>query len=173
MSNYAILKSAIQQVVKKNGNNEITGALLQQSLLSMINSLGAGYQFMGVATPSTNPGTPDQKVCYLAMEEGVYPHFNNIEVGDNEIAIMTYDSQWHGIKVEIGSGGSTDLSAYATKADVNAALDGKQNTLTPGNGITINGSEISTTYKIWHGSQAEYDAIAAKDDMTIYLIEES
>ena len=54
-----------------------------------------------------------------------------------------------------------------------SALDEKQDVLTAGDGITINGSEISTAYKIWHGSQAEYDAIAAKDDMTIYLIEES
>ena len=173
MSNYNSIKAIINANVKTNGKQEISGSVLNSVLNAMVNALGVGYQFVGTATPSTNPGTPDQKVCYLAMEEGVYPHFNNIEVGDNEIAIMTYDSQWHGIKVEKGSGGSTDLSAYATKADVNAALDGKQNTLTPGNGITINGSEISTTYKIWHGSQAEYDAIAAKDDMTIYLIEES
>ena len=33
MANYENLKSAIQQVVKTNGNNAITGALLQQSLL--------------------------------------------------------------------------------------------------------------------------------------------
>ena len=66
MANYASLKAAIQQVVKTNGNNEITGALLQQSLLAMINALGADYLFVGVAQPSTNPGTPDQNVFYIA-----------------------------------------------------------------------------------------------------------
>ena len=35
MANYATLKAAIQDVVRTNGNNEITGALLQQSLLAM------------------------------------------------------------------------------------------------------------------------------------------
>ena len=67
---------------------------------------------------------------------------------------------------------STSTNPVQNKV-VKAALDGKQAKLTAGSGIIINGSEISTTYKIWHGSQAEYDAIAAKDDMTIYLIEES
>ena len=55
MANYATLRAAIQDVIKTNGNNEITGSLLQQSLLSMINALGADYQFVGIAQPSTNP----------------------------------------------------------------------------------------------------------------------
>lgn len=118
MANYETLKTAIQSVVKTNGNNEITGALLQQVLLAMINSLGSGYQFLGVATPATSPGTPDQKVCYLAMEKGVYPNFNNIEVGDNEIAFMTYDSQWHGIKVETGSAGAGLADGAVTTAKI-------------------------------------------------------
>jgi hypothetical protein len=67
---------------------------------------------------------------------------------------------------------ATSANPVQNKA-VKAALDAKQAKLTAGSGIIINGSEISTAYKIWHGSQAEYDAIAAKDDMTIYLIEES
>lgn len=92
MANYNTLKSAIQSVIKTNGNNEITGALLQQSLLSMINSLGAGYQFVGVATPSTNPGTPDQKVFYLAATPGEYPNFGGIEV--QYLAVLKYNSTW-------------------------------------------------------------------------------
>lgn len=91
MANYASLKAAIQEVVKTNGNNEITGALLQQSLLAMINSLGVGYQFMGIAvlTPTpTNPGTPDQNVFYIASEPGTYSNFSGIVVGDDEVAIL-------------------------------------------------------------------------------------
>lgn len=93
MANYQTLKSAIQQVVKTNGNNEITGALLQQSLLAMINSLGAGFQFMGVATPAMNPGTLDQNAFYLATS-GTYTNFSNIVVNDDEIAILKYSGQW-------------------------------------------------------------------------------
>lgn len=94
MANYATLKAAIQQVVKTNGNNEITGSLLQQSLLAMIDSLGAGYQYMGIATPMTNPGTPDQNVFYIASESGVYSNFGSLSVSDGEVAILKYNGTW-------------------------------------------------------------------------------
>lgn len=101
MANYETLKSAIQDVVKTNGNNEITGALLQQSLLAMINSLGAGYQFMGVAIPTTNPGTPDQKVFYIASKTGVYANFSGIDINDEDIVILSYDNSWHKLNTGI------------------------------------------------------------------------
>lgn len=95
MSNYASLKSTIQQVVKTNGNNEITGDLLQQTLLAMVNSLGAGNQFIGVATPSTNPGTPDQKVFYIASVPGTYSNFiPNFTLAAGQMAVFLYNGSW-------------------------------------------------------------------------------
>ena len=94
MGNYATLKAAIQNVVKTNGNNEITGSLLQQSLLAMIESLGAGYQYMGIATPATNPGTPDQNVFYLASTAGIYTNFGSLSLAENEVAILKYNGTW-------------------------------------------------------------------------------
>ena len=93
MANYATLKGSIQNVVKTNGNNEITGALLQQSLLAMINSLGAGYQYMGVATPETTPGTPDQNVFYIAGP-GTYPNFASAFVKSGYIGVFKYNGSW-------------------------------------------------------------------------------
>lgn len=117
MANYNTLKSAIQAVIKQNGNNEITGNLLQQSLLSMINSLGAGFQFMGVATPSTNPGTPDQNVFYIAGTAGTYTNFGGLVV-EKEAAILKYNGSWAreytGIKIvsvsQNTSTGNTDIT---------------------------------------------------------------
>lgn len=95
MANYETLKSAIQDVVKTNGNNEITGALLQQTLLAMINTLGAGYQFMGVIPKLTyNPGTPDPNVFYIADKNGTYPNFAGLNVYDNEICLFVYNGEW-------------------------------------------------------------------------------
>ena len=94
MANYETLKSAIQQVVKTNGNNEITGALLQQSLLAIINSLGSGFQYMGIATPKTSPGTPDQRIFYLTSTPGTYENFDSLVVEKNEIAILVYNDTW-------------------------------------------------------------------------------
>ena len=97
MANYSILKAAIAQVIKTNGNNEITGNLLQQQLFSMVNTLGTGYQCMGVAvlTPTpTNPGTPDANVFYIASEPGTYANFGNIVINDGEVCLLTYNGTW-------------------------------------------------------------------------------
>ncbi len=99
MANNELLKASIRSAIKANGNEEITGDVLQQTLVAIVDALGKGYQFMGAATPTTDPGTPDQKVCYLAMQKGVYHNFHDLEVGNNEIAIMMYDSQWQGITI--------------------------------------------------------------------------
>lgn len=74
--NNSELKQAIAAVIKTNGNNEITGALLQNALLSVINQLGAGAQFMGIATATTAPGVQDGNQFYLATTPGVYSGFD-------------------------------------------------------------------------------------------------
>ena len=103
MANYNNLKTAIQAVIKANGNQEITGDILQNALLSTINSLGEGYQFIGVATPATNPGTPDQKVFYVANGKGTYTNFGGISITEDEIVILYYDTAWHKLLTGIAS----------------------------------------------------------------------
>ena len=93
MGNYELLKAAINDVIKANGRQEITGEVLNQVLLSMENSLGAGYQCMGVATPSTNPGTPDQNVFYFATQAGTYTNFDAI-VLQAGISVLMWDGDW-------------------------------------------------------------------------------
>ena len=92
MANYSSLKTAIQNVIKTNGTQAITGAVLQDALLSIINSVGANSQFADIATPTTNPGTPDQNVFYLASEPGTYSNFGGIQIADGEVVIL----EWHG-----------------------------------------------------------------------------
>lgn len=95
MGNYEQLIAAIEQVIKTNGNNEITGALLQSTLKSIVNSIGANATFAGVATPATNPGTPDQNEFYIAGTQGNYVNFNNISVSSGELALLRTESgQW-------------------------------------------------------------------------------
>ena len=60
MANWQILKAAIADVIKTNGNQEITGQVLQNVLNNIVSSIGENATFAGVATPETNPGTPDQ-----------------------------------------------------------------------------------------------------------------
>ena len=109
MANYANLISAVQTVIKANGNEEITGPILQQTLVSIISALGSGYQFIGIATPSTTPGTPDQKVFYLGAS-GTYPNFGPAVIPDGNLAIFYYDSSWHygTVAFPIGDGAITE-----------------------------------------------------------------
>lgn len=80
MGNYEELKTAVAAVIKQNGNEEITGQIMQNTLLSMISNIGANSTFAGVATPETTPGTPDQNVFYLAGTPGVYANFGGYEL---------------------------------------------------------------------------------------------
>lgn len=88
MANNLDLKAAIQAVIKANGNNEITGTILQNALLSIINQIGAASGFKGIATPSTNPGTSDANIFYIASANGTYPNFNGIQL-TNEVAVLS------------------------------------------------------------------------------------
>lgn len=110
MANYATLKAAVQDVVKTNGNNEITGSLLQQTLLAIINSLGADFQFVGAATPSTTPGTPDQNVVYFAGP-GTYPNFNSFVVPNGYLGVLKYNGSWNNTLIEVGKDYQNEFNA--------------------------------------------------------------
>lgn len=85
------LKSAVSNVIKSNNDREITGQVLQNALLNIINALGENATFSGVATPSTSPGVPDGPTCYFAAIPGMYSNFNNIKVDDGTIALIVWD----------------------------------------------------------------------------------
>lgn len=93
MANYQTLKNSVGQVIKTNGKQEITGQVLQNTLLSIISSVGENYQFVGIATTETNPGTPDQNVFYIAGQ-GTYTNFSNISVGMGELAVLMWNGLW-------------------------------------------------------------------------------
>lgn len=94
MANYTVLKAAIADVVKTNGNNEITGQLLQDALLSIINNVGKGATYLGNATPGTSPGVQDGNVFYIAFQKGVYPNFGGVEVTGDIATIKNSVDGW-------------------------------------------------------------------------------
>ena len=113
MTNWQILKAAIADVIKTNGNQEITGQVLQSVLNNIISNLGANATFAGIATPDTNPGTPDQNVFYIASENGQYVNFDSV-VLYNEVAIFTNkNGKW--VKNNTGLGTKQELSVLSSK----------------------------------------------------------
>lgn len=100
MANWNDLKAAIEEVIKINGNQEITGQVLQDTLKSIVNNIGKNATYAGVATPETNPENPDGPVFYLAYIRGAYSNFNNIELSKG-IAVLynDYENNWYSIDV--------------------------------------------------------------------------
>ena len=45
----------------------------------IFNSISKNATFAGIATPTTNPGTPDGPVFYFASQAGTYSNFGSIE----------------------------------------------------------------------------------------------
>lgn len=108
MANYSQLKQSVKNLIKENGQQEITGDIMQSVLLTIIESLGTRAQFTGVATPATNPGSPDGNVFYFAVQQGTYSNFAAIEIeaGDG-LTLLVYDGTWK--KVPLGTAMQGDI----------------------------------------------------------------
>jgi hypothetical protein len=110
MAYWDTLKEALRGVVRKNDRQEITGENMQAVLLSLINTIGANYQYIGVASPRTLPPITDAKVFYIAYEKGSYPNFG-LYVDDNEACCL--------FKTTGEGGWEKDVLGYGTTPDIN------------------------------------------------------
>ena len=133
MSNYASLKATINANIRENNNQEITGVVLNSVLNDLVDSLGTGYQYLGVATSSTTPGTPDAKVFYLAGM-GTYNNFG-ATIPSGYLGIFYYDSAWHTSMVRFPIG--DDVFQDLVDAVVEALTGG-------GNGYILEGDNPKT-----------------------------
>ena len=91
MANYQNLLNSIAAVIRTNGNQEITGAVLQSTLQSMVSVMGANATYGGVAHPTDSPGTPDGPVVYVASDMGIYTNFGAISIGADELAMLLWN----------------------------------------------------------------------------------
>lgn len=143
MGNYEKLKQSVSDVIKTNGNQKITGAIMQNALLTIISTVGDNATFAGIATPTTNPGTPDQNVFYIASEPGVYSNFGGVELTDQVFIFTNKNGNW--VKQDYG---------IATRAKV-SELENYVNTLYinisqlyPTDGYTNEGASGGNQYSI-------------------------
>ena len=88
-----------------------TGAEIQAILDTAKKLKDSGYIFLGVATPSTNPGTPTQKVYYEAKQAGTYTNFGGVVLPDG-ISLLKWNGSWTSETVMCGDGGVFDISVY-------------------------------------------------------------
>ena len=126
MADFSQLKAAVANVIKTNGNEEITGAILQDVLLTIINSIAGGYMFGGVAQHSGNVGNPDYNVFYLAGSGSYTGYGNAITIENGCYGVFRYNGSWTQEVVDIGVRLSGSVSAGETRGctgdTINTAL---------------------------------------------------
>lgn len=123
MGGYTELKAAIAAVIKANGNNEITGAIMQNVLNTIVSTVGANRTFVGIANKNTNPGTPDGNVFYIAYTAGNYVNFQfgagYLTVKPGELAIL-YNETTNWGKFVIGMSSDGVIALANTTNQINA-----------------------------------------------------
>ena len=132
---YDQIKESIKAVIKENGNCEITGNVLQAVLLSMVDTLGPEYQFLGIATKSTVPVVVEGNSFYITTEVGTYTNFKNsgnttITVNQLGILTSTNGTAWNFTPIFIGvsKGGGEVFNDYVnnTAGGVNSHAEGQE-----------------------------------------------
>ena len=132
---YDQIKESIKAVIKGNGNYEITGNVLQAVLLSMVDTLGPEYQFLGIATKSTVPVVVEGNSFYITTEVGTYTNFKNsgntaITVNRLGILTSTNGTAWNFTPIFIGvsKGGGEVFNDYDnnTATGNNSHAEGSQ-----------------------------------------------
>jgi hypothetical protein len=155
---YDQIKDSIKAVINENGNYEITGNVLQTVLLSMVDTLGPEYQFLGIATKSTVPVVVEGNSFYITAEVGTYTNFKNsgnttITVNQLGILTSTNGTAWNFTPIFIGvsKGGGEVFNDYDnnTATGNNSHAEGSQ-TKAVGNNSHAEGSQTKAVGNYSH-----------------------
>jgi hypothetical protein len=167
------LKAAVASVITTNGNNEITGAVLQSTLNTIVSNLGENAAFKGVATTSTNPGVPDGPLFYMAYEKGIYANFNAINLTEEDgLVILLYSGGWTKINIPLASKDELDQ----VRSDISETTD-KLAELVPH--VMFDISEynaidgVAKTYASLPDALVDVPAIAKHGGMSIKYVQSS
>jgi hypothetical protein len=164
---YDQIKESIKTVIKENGNYEITGNVLQAVLLSMVDTLGPEYQFLGIATKSTVPVVVEGNSFYITTEVGTYTNFKNsgnttITVNRLGILTSTNGTAWNFTPIFIGvsKGGGEVFNDYVnnTAGGVNSHAEG-QETKAVGNNSHAEGLRTNARGVNSHAEGQETEAV--------------
>lgn len=66
------LKERIDDAIHTNGNRDITGAVLNETLKDIADTLGTGKNYGGIVTPSSPEPEHNDIMFYIANEKGTY-----------------------------------------------------------------------------------------------------
>ena len=128
MPNYSALLADINAAIYGNNDQEIDALDLRGILREMVTSLGSGYLFKGIATPSSPTGTgiyePDQNVFYLATTAGTYTYLGGLTLSAGEVALLCFDGSWS--KKTAALVNTSSITDNLTTNDASKVLSAKQ-----------------------------------------------
>ena len=143
------------------------------ALLATANELKtAGYIYKGVATPSTNPGTPTERVAYLASEPGTYTNFGGIVIASGLYSLTYASGTWTGTQMSAGS----DIEVVQTTGDSTTDVMSQKAVTDKFNNLSENledevTDEIMTTPQSWdlsYGGDFTWELGTIHDDGKAY-----
>lgn len=132
MANFESLKNSIVTLINANGENLITGDILQGVLLSMVQTLGEYPTFGGEATINTNPNNIENNVFYVAQTPGEYTFFG-LSLAVGQVGFFYQDKEtrvWRRIVLNTASGTGAELMFYVTYENLLQIVS--QSALVPG-----------------------------------------
>lgn len=131
MAKWDNLNGIIENAIKSNNAQSITGNSLQSVLKSIVSDVGANATFAGIAIASTSPGSYDGPVFYIAASAGTYSGFGSIVVNAGELAVLYNAANGNGWnKSSIGISSIVDKSITKAKLASDVPIDAMQNKIT-------------------------------------------
>lgn len=160
------LEQLIEFISTTEAPKSVTNPIVGKVLSGLLQRPG----YMGVATPATNPGTPDGGAFYLAGEAGTYPNFGGVTVNRGVLTVITYSgTSWEAQSIDIASTlGSpedepaADGSAWAqiNKAQIDILAcklnDGSTIAFDNFDGLVYNGEKLVKTASSFNGVVLPY-----------------
>ena len=137
------LTPQIVAALLQDGTCKLTKAQMEAVVAPAVAALGKKYRFLGVAQPSTAPGSIPVPTLFVAVADGTYPSFSNQSVDGGDIAFFTSDDGGAWALTLIVSGGA----GYVKKSDIVTSVSG------------------SSTNKQVPGAKLLYDNYVQKSDV--------
>lgn len=150
MAKYSNTKAKINEKITTNTTQAITGNVLNEVLQTMVDSLGADYQFGGLVQPGSSFTAGEQPVVFLATTPGTYTNFGSLVVADGEVALLVWS----------GTAWSKQTPDIATRTEV-SQLGQEVNELEEG---LITGTQTLNRIEIASGGQITFNPITLAQD---------
>ena len=157
MADYTNLKQQIAAAIRANGEGAITGPLLQEQLLDIVDAMEVDTFGGFIGDETVPPADNDKPHVFLAITPGYYEAFD-LTVTENDVWLvcrMADEDEWT----------KTNLVA-----GLKEAIASKQGALTEGDGISID-SEGNVSTKIGTGLKYDDEGNMEVDTETVATVE--